>query len=330
MTDTITADRRKNFWERTGVDVTAATTPAEALRMAGMDWTPRLLRDGQDLKDTMLVEDSGITSTRFPGRNLIVRSDNGHTLSQVGRNYEAVSNSQHFAPGAQVLIDGGAKMRAAGQSDYGRRAFMYFDFPEAQVAVGGVDLIDFGFLSYASHDGSTLNVTEIRGTRKVCTNGMTVSLKGIADRVAVRHVGNVKAHIEQANKALRDLRRYVVEFSAAANHMLSTRMTLTQFGEFIDGLWPEPEQGTTPAAKKARTTWQKRHDHLFDLFRFAETNNLHGGSNAWGAFNAITELLDWSAQTRGGDREASLAQRHADQTDRKMKDNVFRQLLAVG
>ena len=86
-----------------------------------------------------------------------------------------------------------------------------------------------------------------------------------------------------------------------AKTMIEKEITAQQFNEIILAAYPKPEKD----AKGAITRWTNKVDVLNDIYT-GEFNGTIAGT-AWGAFNALTERLDWHRSARGGNSEAMLA-----------------------
>jgi len=73
------------------------------------------------------------------------------------------------------------------------------------------------------------------------------------------------------------------------------------FNDIILAAYPKPEKDSKGAFKK----WENKVDVINDIYT-GEFNGMIAG-NAWGAFNALTERLDWHRSARGGSNESILA-----------------------
>jgi hypothetical protein len=65
--------------------------------------------------------------------------------------------------------------------------------------------------------------------------------------------------------------------------------------------YPMPKQD----AKGAMTKWETKIDLLDEIFA-SDTNSMINNT-AWGAFNTLTERLDWYRSARNGNNEGILA-----------------------
>lgn len=319
MTDaTTTAPSRKTL--ALGTDLAGVSGVDEAITKAGLGWGLNVV-EAENM--TILLPD-GVTSTSIPGQRLVMRDDNHVTLGAVGGRYTAVDNREVFSVANHILQQGG-KLARGGELDHGRKVFMTLDLPGTTVEVGGLDLVEFSVVIKASHDGTGNVSAGLVGKRLVCTNGMTVSIKGLAHTFSIRHTANASARLEEAQTILKGAARYAKEFAAVAEHMLDTKFTKEQFAAYIDRLWPAPKE----EGKRAHTTWEARRNELLSLFTFAETNRL-GRETQWGAFNSVVEYLDWEAPVRshnGNTADEVRARRQFDATNQSAKDLAFASLV---
>jgi hypothetical protein len=91
------------------------------------------------------------------------------------------------------------------------------------------------------------------------------------------------------------------EFSKLANAMIQKEITATQFNDIILAAYPKPDE----LSKLALTKWTNKVDLINDIYT-GEYNHMISG-NAWGAFNALTERLDWYRTGKNGKQEGILS-----------------------
>ncbi|WP_418345890.1 DUF932 domain-containing protein [Rhodococcus pyridinivorans] len=302
-----------------GTDIGSATSAAEALRTAGLDWGLTV----HDTDNMTLLGESGVISTSLPGMRMIMRDDTYQGLAVVGSRYTPVSNAQAFAlaDDARLL---GATFAHAGELEHGRKTFLTMDLPEARVRVGGSDLVDFGIVFRTSHDGSGSIVGEVTGKRLVCTNGMTIGL-GSAQRWSIPHTASAHDRMDAAKVLLQGAMRYAKEFAAIGEMLISRSMTLAEFIAYVDTLYPKPDE----AKKAAVTRWETRRADLLQLFRSAPTQE-EGRMTHWAALNAVIEWEDWGRSVRTSAGETADQARAARQFNNPdsvgTKQNAFRLL----
>jgi hypothetical protein len=86
-----------------------------------------------------------------------------------------------------------------------------------------------------------------------------------------------------------------------ANEMIGKTITDNQFMEIVTLAYPEPEKDAKGSFKK----YNGKVDLLQGIYR-GEYNDTISGT-AWGAYNALTERLDWYRSARGGSNESIYA-----------------------
>jgi hypothetical protein len=86
-----------------------------------------------------------------------------------------------------------------------------------------------------------------------------------------------------------------------AHAMIQTEITDKQFNDIILAAYPKPETDAKGSVKK----WENKVDVINDIYTGTYNGMIAG--NAWGAFNALTERLDWYRSARGGNNESILA-----------------------
>lgn len=320
MTTTIPAIARQS--KVLGTDLSNIHSIDEAMDVAGLNWGIQI----EDAENLTITTANGITSTSIPGMRLVMRDDTHVTLGVVGGRYQAVDNKSVFDMGKHILNQGGV-LSEGGTLDHGRKAFMRFDLPGTSVQIGGKDLVEFGVVIRANHDGSGTVTAGIEGRRLVCTNGMTVKMKGLAHQFSIRHTSSAQARLGEAQRVLQGTMQYAKSFSAVAEELLTRKFTKAKFEAYIDALFPRPDG----SEKRATTVWENRRSELLDLYRFAETNEL-GRDTQWGAFNSVIEYLDWAAPVRSSNRVDATevrARRQFDGSNQLLKDQAFERILAM-
>lgn len=279
-----------------GTDVRTCDTLSAALQTAGIAWGI----EEHPAKNLTLLTDDGVTSTSIPDRKLLLRSDNHTTLGVVGNRYQPVDNAAAFgmADAAHRL---GAQFAYAGEIHHGRTTFLEMALPEATVNVGGNDLVHTSLIFTTNHAGEGGITGEVKLTREVCTNGMRATMSSPATW-NIRHTFSADSRLELAEESLQHATAHAKEFAAAADHMISTPMTLHEFDSYITALFPLPEED---ASDRKHTIWQNRREQLVSLFRHTETQE-DARNTAWAGYNAVVEWLDWYKSAKGGESGRAL------------------------
>ena len=86
-----------------------------------------------------------------------------------------------------------------------------------------------------------------------------------------------------------------------ANAMIEKEITNAQFDKIVELAYPAP----TKDAKGSQKKYDSKIDLLNDIYVGKYNDTISG--TAWGAYNALTERLDWYRSSRGGNNESIYA-----------------------
>jgi hypothetical protein len=90
------------------------------------------------------------------------------------------------------------------------------------------------------------------------------------------------------------------KFDEMAHAMIQTEITKDTFNKIVAAAYPMPEKDT----KGAVTKWSNKVDLLDEIYT-GDYNGMIAGT-AWGAWNALTERLDWYRTARKNSNEGIL------------------------
>ena len=216
-------------------------------------------------------------------------------LSVVGERYTVVQNEDLFAFG-DAILDGGASWESAGSIKNGRKVFGSLVLPREVVIdpEGAADSVGTYLLVNTSHDGSTAVQASITPVRVVCQNTLNAALRGVKQSYKIRHTQTVSGRVAAAREALGIAYTYMDKFEEEAQALYAASITDAKFTEIVNALYPKPEKDS----KGALTKWENKVDLINDLYYTSPTNETIKGT-AWGAYNAMTERLDWYRAGRG-------------------------------
>ena len=201
-----------------------------------------------------------------------------------------------------ALLDGG-RWETAGSIRQGRVVFGSLALErETVLDPNGVsDVVKSYLLVHTSHDGSTAVQASITPVRVVCQNTLNMALRGVKQSFKIRHTQTASGKVAVARETLGMAHKYMDSFDLMAKAMIETEINAKQFNDIILAAYPKPEKDAKGAVKK----WENKVDVINDIYT-GEFNGMIAG-NAWGAFNALTERLDWYRSARGGSNESILA-----------------------
>jgi phage/plasmid-like protein (TIGR03299 family) len=247
-------------------------------------------------------------SFSFVTRTNPFNPEQNDVLGVVGERYVPLQNEDLFDFG-DLMLDGGGRWETAGSIKGGRQVFGSLALErETILDPNGVsDKVNTYLLINTSHDGSVAIQASITPVRVVCANTLNLALsslkgnKGVKQSFKIRHTQTASGKVAQAREALGLANVYMDKFDELAKKMIETEITKAKFDEIVALAYPAPE-------KDAKGSFKKYNDKM-DLIQsiyVGEYNNTISGT-AWGAFNALTERLDWYRSGRGGDNESILA-----------------------
>lgn len=214
-------------------------------------------------------------------------------LSTVGERYRELQNEELFYFG-DALLDGG-RWETAGSIKNGRVVFGSLALErETVLDPNGVsDVVKSYLLVHTSHDGSTAVQASITPVRVVCQNTLNMALRGVKQSFKIRHTQTVGGKVAAAREALALANTYLDEFDKEAQALIATEITKAKFDKIVEAVYPRPDKDAKGALKK----WEKKADLIEEIWTSDTTNMIAG--TAWGAFNALTERLDWYRKGRG-------------------------------
>ena len=297
------ASFREPAWHGLGTVFTEEKNTAEMLVAANLNnWNVRLV-------DLDIPSDlSSDKNYQYVVRTNPTNSSQTDVLGIVGERYVPVQNEELFAFGDNIL-DGGGRWETAGSIRGGRVVFGSLALERETVLdpSGVADVVKTYLLINTSHDGSIAIQASITPVRVVCANTLNLALgtkrgkNAIKQSFKIRHTQTAEGKIAVARQTLGLANKYMDAFDVMAKTMIEKEITAQQFNEIILAAYPKPEKDSKGAIKK----WETKVDVINDIYT-GQFNGMIAGT-AWGAFNALTERLDWYRNARGGNNESILA-----------------------
>jgi phage/plasmid-like protein (TIGR03299 family) len=282
------ASLRTPAYHQLGTVFQDEVTTSEMLSLANLDsWNVRL--EDIDLPDNYTMKKPSFMVVRDHPED-----KHPDVLSVVGQRYKTLQNEELFAFGDN-LLDGG-RWEVAGSLKDGRVVFGALALErETILDPNGVRDVVKNYLAIStSHDGSSAVQATVTPIRLTCMNTHTaVFRKGAKQSFKLRHTQSIDGRVAQAREALGLANTYLDEFDRMAQEMIETELTKTQFNQIVDLAYPKPESDK----KGAFTKWENKIELLDEIYG-GDTNGMIAG-NAWGAYNALTERLDWYRTARG-------------------------------
>ena len=299
------ASFREPAWHGLGTVFTEEKTTSEMLAAASLNnWDVRLL----DMAiPTSLTSDK---EYQYVVRTNPTENSQTDVLGIVGERYHVLQNEDLFSFGDNIL-DGGGRWETAGSIRGGRVVFGALALERETILDpnGVADKVKTYLLINTSHDGSIAIQASITPVRVVCANTLNLALggvgrkknKGIKQSFKIRHTQTANGKVQIARETLGLANAYMDEFDVMAKAMIEKEVNAIDFNNIILAAYPKPESDLKGSNKK----WENKINTINDIYT-GEYNGMISG-NAWGAFNALTERLDWYRSARSGNNESILA-----------------------
>lgn len=289
------ASLREPAWHGLGTILESEVSTQEMLEVAHLaGWNVRLAD----------VDLPGRSHKNYFG---VVRTnpfDNGiDVLGVVGERYKVLQNEELFSF-ADNMLDGG-RWETAGSIKNGTVVFGSLALDrEVILDENGVgDKINTYLLVHTSHDGSLAVQASVTPVRVVCQNTLNAALHGVKQSFKIRHTSTVTGKVAAAREALGLANTYLDEFEKEAQTLIQKEITADTFFDIIKAAYPEPDKDV----KGSLTKWTNKVDTLWDIYQGDTVAQAGIMNTAWGAYNTLTERLDWFRNPRGGNAEGVLA-----------------------
>ncbi len=224
-------------------------------------------------------------------------------LGVVGERYKVLQNEDLFSF-ADNMLDGG-RWETAGSIKNGTVVFgsLALDREVVLDESGVGDKINTYLLVHTSHDGSLAVQASVTPVRVVCQNTLNYALSGVKQSYKIRHTQTVTGKVQAAREALGLANAYVDEFEKEAQALIQKEISADTFFDIIKAAYPEPDKDV----KGSLTKWTNKVDTLWDIYQGDTVAQAGIMNTAWGAYNTLTERLDWFRNPRGGNAEGVLA-----------------------
>lgn len=273
---------REKPWHGLGTMVAEAPTSADALRLAGLDWR---------VDARPIFTDEG---KEIPGYKVNTRDSDGATLGIVSTRYTICQNEEAFAF-TDELIGGEVHYETAGSLSGGRRVWLLAKMENTTLAGDEVE----PYLCFTNtHDGTGSIRACMTPVRVVCNNTLNVALSTASRSWSAKHVGKVQEKIIEAQRALELAGKYMDALGEYADRLANTSINTDKIREILDELFPVKEDDSDRVKENARRVKNEYMVCYFmpDLEKFRGT--------AWGALNAMADMVDHNAPRRQTDNYA--------------------------
>ena len=261
---------REKPWHGLGVEVKAAPTSADALRLSGLDWT---------VKQEAIFTDNG---KEIAGYKANVRSTDRRVLGVVTDRYKVVQNTEAFAF-TDELLGNGVRYETAGSLQEGRRVWLLARLPREYIISG--ERISPYLVFSNTHDGSGAVKVAVTPVRVVCNNTLNLALSTAKRSWSMVHTGDIKGKIEEAKETLFFAEKYMDELGKEFEQLRDKKMTDAKVAEHIELLLPVENGATGQQVKNIQKLREDMKARYYDAPDLKQV-----GNNAYRFINAVSDF----------------------------------------
>lgn len=258
-------------WHRLGNPVSDEMTPLEMMQAAGVDWEVEKVDSFIDFKGKHIAT----------GQQSLVRSSDGKILSQVGKGWNPVQNSEAFEFFTDFVANGDMIMDTAGALKDGRIVWALADVQDGFSLFGGDEVRGYLLFSNPHMYGKSIDVKFVL-ERVVCNNTLSMALneKG-QPSVRVNHRSEFDA--ERVKEILGLSHRRVENFKESAEFLGSKSYIKSDLEQYFGQVFGKSSKEDKDLSRTA--------ERAVELVETSPGADFKPGS-WWNVYNAVTYLTD--------------------------------------
>lgn len=254
-------------WHGLGTIIDEAVSSAQALELAGLNWTVRqepVIYKGQD-----------------SGYKMNIRSTDDKVLGVVGGRYKPVQNADAFAFTDELIGGGDVVYETAGSLSTGRRVWMLAKMPDTRILD---DVVEPYLCLTNSHDGFGSLKVCMTPIRVVCQNTLNLALQKASRTWNVRHTGNIEGKMKEAQHTLGLASKYMEALAEEAEALYDIKIAPKDFKELTQTLFPITDE----MSRRKEEAQYLLQCQLKEAWEMDDLGNIKG--TGWGFMNAISDM----------------------------------------
>lgn len=261
---------REKPWHGLGTRVEEAPSSADALKLAGLDWTV--------VQEPIYTDTGDVIS----GYRANVRDSDRRVLGVVTDRYKIVQNHEAFSF-TDALLGAGVRYETAGSLQEGRRVWLLARLPREYI-ISGERITPYLVFSN-THDGSGAVKAALTPVRVVCNNTLNLALDTAKRSWSMIHTGNIRDKIQEAEDTLFMAEEYMDRLGKEFERLRRQKITDRQVKEYIEQLLPVEKDATAVQIKNIAKLRKDMQDRYYDA------PDLKGvGGNAYRFINAVSDF----------------------------------------
>ena len=214
---------RTTPWKDNGEIVTGATTSAQAIKLAGLNWR---------VEEKKVYTEDGIL---IPKATANVRSSDGKPLGIVGDRYTVVQNEDAFAF-TDSLLGEGVTYETAGSLRDGKIIWLLAKMPEDVTILG--DVVTPYMVFTNTHDGRGSVKVAMTPIRVICQNTLNLAIKTSQRMWTARHTGSIANRLQDATDTLQLAKKYMDDMKTTFDNLYEIKLTNNDVEDIINKIVP--------------------------------------------------------------------------------------------
>lgn len=267
-------------WHGLGTMVTEAPTSADALHLAGLDWT---------VDQTPVYTDAGI---EIPGYKANRRSSDNSILGIVSDRYRIVQNTEAFEFTDAIVGEtenGVVKYETAGSLNGGKKIWLLAKMPTQKILDDDVE----PYMCFSNtHDGSGAIRICMTPIRVVCANTLSMALNTAKRQWSTKHMGDMQSKLEEAKLCLQLADKYMRGLDEEADRLANATLYREQIDEILNELFPVEDD----ASERKKRNVQAMKDDFYVAYFMPDI--LKFGESAYRAVNAMSDVVTHTTPKR--------------------------------
>ena len=281
-------------WHGLGLNVQENISITDAIIASGLDWE---------------VEKVGLVTAddHKPAKSAfgIRRVSDKRILGTTGKSYRPLQNLEAFNFFQPYLDNKLCNLHTAGSLCEGEKVWVLANIIADPLEIVKGDMVEQFLMITNTHDGKTAVQVGFTPIRVVCANTLRMAQNSKNSKlIRVRHSMQVVQNIEALRETM-DLAKAEFEGTAEQYRVLAGKQIVTKDLEKYFRVVLDID--VDKARKDLPTRTQNRLDEMFKLFETGKGSDIEGVKGSlWGAYNAVTESLSWTASRNLNNRFDSL------------------------
>ena len=264
-------------WHGLGVPVETAPNSAEALKLAGLDWT---------VDQGPVFTEGGLM---IPNYKANIRSSDKSVLGIVTDRYKVVQNSEAFAFTDSIIDTGEVFYETAGSLRSGKTIWLLARMPETSI-LG--DKFNPYMCFTNTHDGTGAVKVCMTPVRVVCNNTLNFALQNASRCWSTKHIGDIASKMEEARETLKMANNYMKKLDENADSLANQKISEEEIAKILDEMFPVGENDSD--RKKGNIEEAKNQIMICymapDIAKFIGTK--------YGFLNAVADWCDHATPAR--------------------------------